>query len=223
MVVKLLKKRLIPKMVKDRVAEIIEEAIFAGEINPGDHVNELRLAKQLGVGTTSIREALFELERRGFVRRIPNKGSFVTEFSQEDIAQIYGVRRELEGLAAQLVVTNRVGNGDLERLRHFIGEMKDAAQESDLSRFYGSDLEFHQTLWSLSNNRFISQLLESITVPLFAFYVMKTKRNSEELLNGAAAHQGIVDAIEAGDPAHARKVVEDSMHFFFEHGRTLRK
>ena len=66
--------RLMPTMVKDKVAAIIVRAIFAGEINPGDNINELRLAKQLSVGTTSIREALFELERQGFIRRIPNKG-----------------------------------------------------------------------------------------------------------------------------------------------------
>ena len=97
------------------------------------------------------------------------------------------------------------------------------AQESDLPRFYESDLEFHRTLWSLSQNRFISQLLESITVPFFAFYLMGAKRNSKELLAGAKAHQGIVDAIKTGAPAEARKVMEKSMIFFFEHGRALRK
>lgn len=219
----LLNRRVKPTTIKDRVAEIVEEAIFAGEINPGDKVNELRLAKQLGVGTTSVREALFDLERRGFIRRMANKGSFVTQFSQEDIGQIYDVRCELEGLAAELVVRNQIAKQDLKRLQHFIEEMKAAAREGDLPRFYESDLEFHESLWALSQNRFISQLLESITVPLFAFYVMKTKRNSEELLTGAAAHQGIVDAIEKGNPVNARKVVEKSIRFFFEHGRTLRK
>jgi DNA-binding GntR family transcriptional regulator len=209
--------------VKDSVAEIIEEAIFAGEINPGDNINEFKLAQQLGVGTTSVREALFDLERRGFIRRIPNRGSFVSEFSEEETHQIYAVRRELEGLAAELVAGRPAGSKSMDRLRDIIEQMKIAAHENDLRRFYENDLEFHLTLWLLSENRFISQLLESITVPLFAFYVMRTKRNSEELLAGAVAHEAIVDAIETADPALARQVAGESLHFFFEHGQLLRQ
>jgi DNA-binding GntR family transcriptional regulator len=214
---------LTPTLVKDKVAAIIVDAIFAGKINPGEQINELGLARQLGVGTTSIRESLFELERRGFIRRIPNKGSYVTRYSEEDIAEIYAVRRELEGLAVELVVANRIEEADRKRLRQIIRDMETAARQTNLTRFYGSDLEFHKTLWLLSQNRFISQLLESITIPLFAFYVMRTKQNSGELLAGARAHKGIVDAIESGDPARAREVMENSMMFFLEHGHVLRK
>jgi hypothetical protein len=51
---------------------------------------------------------------------------------------------------------------------------------------------------------------------------MRTKRNSEELLTGARAHQSIVDAVESGNPAKARAMVGQSMVFFLKHGRVLR-
>jgi len=54
----------------------------------------LRLAKQLGVGITAVREALFELERTGLVTRIPRKGSFITKMSAEEAKQIFRVRKD---------------------------------------------------------------------------------------------------------------------------------
>jgi len=56
--------------------------------------------KHHGLGTTSIREALFQLERQGYVTRVLNKGAYVTELSPEGRRQIYTVSMELEGLSA---------------------------------------------------------------------------------------------------------------------------
>src|SRR5688572_27557381 len=89
-------------VLKDRVAELIKDAILTGKLEPGDRIVEMKLASDLGVATTSVREALFELESQGFVTRFTNKGTFVTQLAGEDIAQILRVRHELEGLAAEL-------------------------------------------------------------------------------------------------------------------------
>src|SRR6476660_90744 len=81
-------------VLKDRVAELIKEAILTGKLEPGDRIVEMKLASDLGVGTTAVREALFELESQGFVSRVTNKGTFVTELTADDIEQILRVRRE---------------------------------------------------------------------------------------------------------------------------------
>src|SRR5215218_8861306 len=90
-------------VLKDRVSELIKDAILSGKLEAGDRIVEMKLAADLAVGTTAVREALFELEAQGFVTRFTNKGTFVTKLSKEDVAQILTVRRELEGLAVQLL------------------------------------------------------------------------------------------------------------------------
>src|ERR1039458_9231494 len=73
---------------KQRIAEGIRKAILSGKLGPGDRIIETQLAKELGVGNTAVREALFELESKGFVRRIANKGTFVTQLTVDDVVQI---------------------------------------------------------------------------------------------------------------------------------------
>src|SRR5215471_10916325 len=85
----------------DRVAGFIREGIIQSKWNPGDQIIESRLAKQLGVGQHVVREALQHLEFEGYVRKIPNRGNFVTKLSREDIAHAFDFRLELEGLAAR--------------------------------------------------------------------------------------------------------------------------
>lgn len=63
---------------KDRISELIRQAIISGKLQPGERIVEMQLAKELGVGNTAVREALFDLESKGFVTRVANKGTFVT-------------------------------------------------------------------------------------------------------------------------------------------------
>src|SRR4051794_9424605 len=83
---------------KERVAEAIQNAILSGKLSPGSRIVESQLAREIGVGNTVLREALFELESKGFVRRVANKGTFVTQLTLEDVEQIFCARREMEGL-----------------------------------------------------------------------------------------------------------------------------
>src|SRR5947209_20437125 len=57
-------------MLRDRVSELIKDAILSGKLDAGDRIVEMKLAADLGLGTTAIREALFELEAQGFVTRL---------------------------------------------------------------------------------------------------------------------------------------------------------
>ena len=144
-------------VLKDRVSELIKDAILSGKLEPGDRIVEMKLAADLGVATTSVREALFELESQGFVTRYTNKGTFVTQLSKDDIAQIIRVRHELEGLATELA-EQRATDDDVAELRTHVVEMGHAARTSDLRLFYRADIEFHQKIWTLSVTAICSKL-----------------------------------------------------------------
>ena len=205
--------------LKDRVTAAIKEAILAGSLQPGARVTELKLANELRIGTTAVREALFELESQGFVSRIANKGTFVTQLSPEDAEQIFRVRKELEGLAVELL-GERVTAADLSLLRRHAEGMKQAALENDLSSFYRSDLDFHRTLWHLSGNRFLIKSLEQIVVPLFAFFLMRNPPDSrDDLLRSVDRHFGVLQALEDGNDA--RGCMEESMEFFWRQEQKL--
>jgi len=188
-----------PVTLRHRIVEIIRQAITSGDLGPGDRIVELQLAKQLGVGNTAVREALFELERAGLVTRIPNKGSFITKMTLEDAQQIFQVRKALESLAVELAAEH-MSSADFDVLQGFVDAMKAAAEASDIERFYQKDLEFHRTLWRFSQNRYLASSLETVVVPLFAFFLIRTRTDYRvDLLGSAQRHHQLLDSIRIGE------------------------
>src|ERR1039458_8611429 len=212
-----------PVSLRHRIVEVIRQAITSGDLAPGDRVVELQLAKQLGVGNTAVREALFELERAGLVTRIPNKGSFITKTTWEDAQQIFRVRKELEGLAVELAAEH-MSAADYDVLQGLVDAMKAAAETSDIERFYQNDLEFHRTLWRFSQNRYLASSLETLVVPLFAFFLIRTRLDYRvDLLGSAQRHHQLLDSIRNGDRVRDRMIASlDSSELFWEQaGRTV--
>ena len=82
------------------VTEALRELIVQGELKPGQHVQEVPLAEQLGVSRTPVRTALNTLANEGFLVYQPNKGYFVRQFDIAEILEVYEVRAALESLAA---------------------------------------------------------------------------------------------------------------------------
>jgi len=151
---------------------------------------------------------------QGFVTRVTNRGTFVTQLSKEDISQILRVRAELEGLAAELL-EQRATESDVAALKAIVDEMRTAAANNDLERFYRCDLQFHRTIWSLSGNRHLVKALDLTVVPLFAFFIMKNPSDSvEALLESVEWHSRIVKAIASGHDA--RRCMEAALRFFNE-------
>lgn len=209
--------------LRHRIVEVIRKAITSGDLKPGDRIVELQLAKQLGVGNTAVREALFELEGAGLVTRIPHKGSFITKMTFQDARDIFRVRTELESLAVELAVEH-ASSTDLDMLQGFVDAMKAAAETSDIERFYQNDLEFHRALWQLSRNRYLASSLETLVVPLFAFFLIRTRMDYRiDLLGSAQRHHQLLDSIKKRDRVRDRMAASlaSSEGFWEQAGRPL--
>jgi DNA-binding GntR family transcriptional regulator len=198
--------------LKDRIVDAVRQAIASGNLNPGDRLVELKLAKRLGVGTTAVREALFQLEHLGFVTRVANRGTFVTEITREDAQQIFVVRRALECLAVELLA-EWITPADISNLQGYVDRMKAAVDAGALADFYQNDIDFHRALWQLSGNRYLVSSLETLVVPLFAFFIMRTRTDSrDEMFRSVERHQEVLNAIKSGD--FPRQHMESSMKEF---------
>jgi DNA-binding GntR family transcriptional regulator len=197
-----------PVSKRDQVVASIKEAILTGGIKPGEAIVESRVAQQLGAGIPLVREALIELEHQGYVKKVPYKGTTVTKLGREDVEQIFRLRIELETLAIEWAKKS-VKPEDLDQLLSITREMKDAAQELDLDRFYENDLAFHRKLWEMSGNAYLVECLERIVVPLFAFFVMKNRRDRKSYLASATNHEKIVEALPRLNGTKLRALIRD--------------
>ncbi len=152
--------------LKGHVVEQIRNAILSGAFQPGERMNEVRLAKQLKVSRIPVREALGQLQEQGLVMNKPRRGMFVISLSEEDVQRINSLRILLESEAIKLCKANMTPT-IAKRLEILVERMEDHSKRTDLEASV-LDLEFHRTMWAHSGNPYLEKSLNSIVTVLFA-------------------------------------------------------
>ncbi len=201
--------------ISDQIAEVLRNLIVNGDLNPGDRIVESQVAKRLGVGQPTVREALVTLEHQGLVVRKTNQGCIVTSLTRDEISQILKIRGELEVLAVELAAENAT-EADIAELLEITREMGVAAEAKDIKAFFAHDFRFHDKLWKSSGNTFLPRLLAQLMLPLLAFLFIRNLRHNTHInmTESAEAHIDIVNVIGLRDRPKARKVAEQKFKMF---------
>ena len=183
----------------------LRELIAYGALNPGEKIIESKLVKDFGVSRTPIREAIRQLETRGFLTTIHNKGTYVKKVSREELERIYDVMSVLEGYAVRLAVENITDQqiGELEELCNTMREL------TDLSRFkehIEKNLKFHFVIAEASQNEFLEDLIRELRdrVYRYRFIGITIPGHVEDYFSD---HKSIVNAIKEKDPAKAEEIM----------------
>lgn len=183
----------------EQVAAHIHRRILGGVLAPGERLVEQTLARELGVGQNVVREALISLAHRGFVKRITNRGTYVTKLSYDEAQKLAEVREALEKLVCERIEHRlRTETLDFSELSEALSGMEASALANDRQGFYDSDLRFHRALWALAGNEYLTAALEEIVAPLFAFFIVLFMRRhpaESTLLEAVAAHQRLADRL----------------------------
>jgi len=196
--------------LKSAAVAQIQAAILRGELKPGTRVTELGLAKQLGVGQATIREALIELEYQGYIQRGCPRKTFVTTLTRSDVDEIYLLRTCLETLAIDLLAS-RTGN-KLEECEAAHRQMVAAGRSGNVASFIQADLDFHRALWRSNGNRNLVEILERLVPKIFAFGIMqRVERSPQNLLRSAQEHGRLLHSVEQGQLGAAKAMMEESM------------
>jgi len=203
-------------LLKENLATQLREAILAGRILPGEKIIEGRWARQFGVAQVSIREALNILATEGFVTKGHGRSARVLKLGDSDIIQIYQLRGALEGLAARLIVEQKLPLDDLEAA---LAEMKDAVHKNDLRKVVDRVQQFHLCLLEKAANPFLLENGRRVIIPLYAFTRIRAlAKNLDASPWGLQLqnHRMIVDAIRMGNPSVAEQVVIHVINLFLE-------
>jgi DNA-binding GntR family transcriptional regulator len=139
----------------------IKEGILGLRYQPGQKLSETKLAADLRVGRSPVRSALARLERDGWVRVLPQHGTFVRRFSAEDVAAMSELRLLLEAHAAR-VAAEKVSPEDLAVLRRQFEELKAKGPERNFDEFLALDDQFHGLVHRVANNSFITEILRNL-------------------------------------------------------------
>ena len=195
----------------ERVISALKDAFFTGKLKPGDAIVERQLAREMNVGTPVVREALISLKHEGFVRRVNNKGSYVTQFTAREVRQLYTMRIELETLALQWART-RATEADFTELTTLVDRLVEAGKRGSRSDFLKADFEFHRYYWRLSGNPFLADSLERLMAPLFAFVVLASDLPITAAM--AREHYMFIDALRGMSEPEFTEVVRKALSGF---------
>jgi DNA-binding GntR family transcriptional regulator len=188
-----------PKALYVEVAELLRQRIFNRELEPGSWIDELKIAEEYGISRTPLREALKVLATEGLVTMKVRRGAYVTEVSQQDLADVYHLLSLLESDAAG-VVADKATDGELAELQALHAELEAAALPgtANMDRFFAVNERFHMRLLEIANNRWRDQMVADLRK------VMKLNRHNSLLKTGRIAeslaeHRSIMTALMARD------------------------
>ncbi len=190
--------------------QLILDAIDVGVFKPGDRLVESDLADRFGVSRTPIREALQRLETQSLLER-DGRSLIVAALNHNQMAELYVVRRELEGLAAKLAAQHATD----EEIR-VLGEMvtADDALIGDPNALARANKRFHHQLHLASHNRYLVQQLDLVhrTMALMATTSLAVEGRGEI---AQAEHRAIVDAIQSRDVDAADAALKEHISVAF--------
>lgn len=195
------------------VYERIRRAIIEGEHPPGSRLVEQRLAEDLGVSRTPVREALRRLDAEGLVVVEPNRGAQVPERSAAEVADLYDARSRLEAYAAELAAARR-DDRDLAALDAALAAF-DAAVTSvrgrratlaQARRLDAANAAFHGALVVAGRHARLRHLVgRAVDVPL-VFQALR-RFDRDQLARSSLFHHLIRDAVARREPVRAGRLM----------------
>lgn len=188
-------RRALRRSMAQHIAADLRTAILAGEIHPGTKLNQLKIAEQLDVSTTPVREALRLLEAQGLVRIDTYSGAVVPEPTLADLMSLYKIRLALCPLVAESVVL-RATSSQIERARTANEQL---AASTDESGWLEANHRLHTALDEAIGDRRLAQLWRELGA-VSSLYVNLSLAYRAEAQRGAyGEHARLIDAYEKGD------------------------
>jgi len=148
------------------VATSLEEDIVLGRRHPRERLIEQDLCEHFNTHRGDVRLALFELEKKGLIQRIPNRGAMVRDLTPKEVTEIYAVREELEVMAARILPLP-VDASDLAKLDELQSKHSAAVDAGDMLTVFYTNLHFHQTLFGLCGNACLIETIERLAQKVF--------------------------------------------------------
>lgn len=191
--------------LRERVAESLRAALVSGRMVPGTTYSVPALAEQFGVSATPVREAMLDLVNEGIMSAVPNKGFRVVELSDAELDQITELRRLLE-VPTVGELAGAIDRAAIRRLRSLAAAVSDAARRGDVVAYVEADRELHLALLAEAGNPRLVEMVGRLR-DQSRLYGLEQLAADGVLVDSAAEHIRLIDALESGDRRAAERVM----------------
>lgn len=192
--------------LREQVYEYLRNEMITGGLVPGSTINLNKIAEQLGISKTPLRDALIHLEIEGFVTILPRRGVMVNALELTDVKNAYGAIGIVES-AVVLDCFDKIKPSHISRLKSLNETMKADILKDDFSNLFKTNLAFHSILNDLSDNPLLEKFVFPIKHRLYDFqgqsYIPEWElRNCEE-------HDLIINNLTQDKPQEAARILKD--------------
>ena len=189
--------------VRGQTVEVLRLAIVSGRFRPGQHLVERELCRLLGVGRTSVREAVRQMEAEGLLTSVPHRGIEVSRITPEEAEQLYALRALLEGYSGRRCAQNATPDF-MDAFDRAVEAFAVVAHQNGSAEMIEAKAAIYELLMSGSGNSFVRQTLTSMhnRINLLRFTSMAQPGRPER---SVAEIREIARAIRARDPDRAER------------------
>lgn len=193
----------------DNIYLRLKDAIITGSLRPMERITENKVAASYGLSRTPVREAFRRLEAEGLIQVVPQRGSFVSQPSVEDILEIYQMRTPLECMSARLAA-ERIEDDQLAVLENLVSAERARGEGRSAERSLRASAEFHAVLYACTRNKRLASFLTDMQNQVHRVRVLwpSTVARLEETWK---EHTGILAALRARDGAEAERLMRQHL------------
>ncbi len=179
--------------LRDVVYQTLRRAILRNEIQPGERLLESRLAGELGVSRTPVREAIRMLSQEGLVTVYPHRSAVVAGITLSDLEDVLEVRLALESLAVREACRN-LTDGQLKDLGRLAAAFERTLEGKDVALCAQADMAFHEAIYNAAGNRRLVQILNNLREQFYR-YRIECLKNRSAYLSLSEDHAKILEGL----------------------------
>lgn len=199
--------------LRQQVYQALRQIILKGDLTSGERIVETKLAKQLQVSRTPIREAIGQLHREKLIVSNPKGGFKVTTLSVQDAVQLYDCRIALEQLSVA-EACQKVTPKQLKQLEKYVllaeKLVKSHSSKSKIRKLLEVDYQFHHLMAEISGNQWLLTLLEQVFDKMALLRVQTTQHNPE-VLEIRLEHRQVYQAVALKDSDQAQATIKEHL------------
>jgi len=197
------------KTLHQEIANNLREMIMSGELREGDKIKENEFCELMDISKTPLREALRVLSAEGLIRLIPNRGSYVTTPTFEEIKEMFDVMSVLEGVCAR-TAAEKMSNIDYEKLKKIHLQLEENFRLKDQKRYIRINNKYHSFVQELAGNKTLNQIVNGLRQKIL-LYRYKSLNLSGRFEQSIQEHRDLLEAFRKRDAEKAELLMKSHM------------
>ena len=191
----------------EETLEKLRQAIVAGKLRPNQRLVESKVAKQLGLSRTPVREALKGLEMQGYLSKLPGGGMIVIDHSPSQLRNLYEIREALETTAIKLAC-QRATQEQVDRAAEYHTRSLEVIRNRDANKFIELNVAFHNQLLGACGNEQLWSLIQTFRDQFFDRRIVRVF-TAGDWRTMITHHARILEAVRQRNARLAEKAVRE--------------